>query len=501
MGNIHDFGFPFTSMGADRQYSAEEWRHYFTAFTISGIVTNQGNELKVNPQGTPNKTVYVDTGAALLQGAMRIFTGTTNLTIADNSSGNPRIDRIVARLNYDDRKIELAVLQGTPASSPVAPSLTRDATAYEISLAKIAVANGFTTITSPEITDERADTTVCGAANFTLGVIPPSGADAETIMLSVETADRFGLKGTNATVDNALLAISSDIEKLTINSLLTSLQMAANSTNIDAWCDLFSDDSMINASESSNYLISGGQLKANNTFSGGSTGTGQYLGRDVYASKCCQSFTPAVSGELTSVTVSIYKAGTPTDDLICELYAGSSGVPTGSALASESISITGLPTSAGYTTITFSTPYTLVSEQEYCIVLSRSGALNGTNYLLVPMGTAANGLTRSAQKLDVGSWSAYGKYFDISCKISVTATVVWNSVTSSEILNRMAVVADQALGVGDVVSWYVSDDGTNWVEISNLRQMYDTGFDGTDVYLKCVLTGDAEVSAVAWGGI
>jgi len=167
MGNINDFGFPFTSVGADRQYAAEEWRDYFAAFISSGINRNIGNGLRVNPQASPNKTVYTDTGAVLLLGAMRIFTSATNHTIADNSSGNPRIDRIVARINFTDRKIEQIVKRGTPAASPVAPSLTRDATAYEISLAKVTAANGFTTITAANITDERADTTVCGYASLT----------------------------------------------------------------------------------------------------------------------------------------------------------------------------------------------------------------------------------------------------------------------------------------------------------------------------------------------
>jgi len=162
MGNLNDLGFPFTSIGGDRQYSAADWRDYFGTLFSNGVVQGAVNGLEVKPQASPNKTVYVDTGVAVINGAMRIADTTTNLTIADNTSGNPRIDRIVARLNYTDRKIEFALRQGTPASSPVAPTLTRTASAWEISLAKIAVANGFSTITATEITDERTDEAVCG---------------------------------------------------------------------------------------------------------------------------------------------------------------------------------------------------------------------------------------------------------------------------------------------------------------------------------------------------
>lgn len=162
MANIHDLGFPFPSVAGDRQYSASEWREYFDALVTSGVVGEIENEMQVKPQAVPNKTVYVDTGAILIKGAMRSLASVVNLTLADNTSGNPRIDRIVARINYTDRKIEFVVKQGAPGASPEAPALVRNTTYWELSLAQIALANGYSTITASEITDERADTTVCG---------------------------------------------------------------------------------------------------------------------------------------------------------------------------------------------------------------------------------------------------------------------------------------------------------------------------------------------------
>ena len=155
MGKINDFGFPFASVTGDRQYSASEWRDYFTSLLTNGVVVEILNALKINPQAVANKTVFVDTGAVVINGCMRILDTTQNVTIADNTSGNARIDRIVARLNYTDRKVEFAVLTGTPAGSPVAPTLTQNTTVWEISLAQIAVANGFSTIIVGNITDQR----------------------------------------------------------------------------------------------------------------------------------------------------------------------------------------------------------------------------------------------------------------------------------------------------------------------------------------------------------
>lgn len=153
MAVINEFGMPFNDVGGDRTYSSADWRTYFDGMIISGVLGSIGNELAVTQQTVANKTVKIDTGAVLIKGAIRQIDTAESLNIADNTSGNPRIDRIVARLNNTDRKVEFTVKQGTPGAS--APALTQTSTIYEIPLAKIAVANGFSTITTGNITDDR----------------------------------------------------------------------------------------------------------------------------------------------------------------------------------------------------------------------------------------------------------------------------------------------------------------------------------------------------------
>ncbi len=164
MATINDYGFPFSSVGTDRQYGSAEWRDYFGRLISSGIIQNNANECKVKPQLTPNKTVFVDTGSIVITGAMLVVSAKVNLTIDQNTSGQARIDRIVARLNIADRKIEFAVLKGTPAVSPVAKALTRTSTIYELGLADITLANGYSTITAGIVADKRQDEGLCGFA-------------------------------------------------------------------------------------------------------------------------------------------------------------------------------------------------------------------------------------------------------------------------------------------------------------------------------------------------
>lgn len=189
MPNINDYGLPFTSQDGDRKYSALEWREYFSRLIHNGLIQNAANECQVKPQAAPNKTVYVDTGVVFINGAMRVLEEPVTLAVTENTSGNPRIDRVVARLNEASRTIEFAVLEGTPAVSPVAPDLTRTEGVYELGLADITLANGYSTITSGVINDKRWDVSLCGASSMTIGVIPPSGLEAETVILGDENKE------------------------------------------------------------------------------------------------------------------------------------------------------------------------------------------------------------------------------------------------------------------------------------------------------------------------
>lgn len=75
-----------------------------------------------------------------------------------------RIDRVIVEwktTDYADLP-DIKILKGTPSSTAAAPALTNNTTVRQISLAKISIAAGTTSITSSMITDERLDTSVCG---------------------------------------------------------------------------------------------------------------------------------------------------------------------------------------------------------------------------------------------------------------------------------------------------------------------------------------------------
>lgn len=145
-------------------YSANEWAHYWNLLNgIGSIFPNYGvlpgtgdgtyDPLQVIAVGAA--VVEVKIGAALVNGKIYETDAAVQLTVGANASGNPRIDTVILRVDYTAQTIRTVIKQGTPAGSPARPSLQQDTSIWEIPLADIAVANGFSSIAQSDITDRR----------------------------------------------------------------------------------------------------------------------------------------------------------------------------------------------------------------------------------------------------------------------------------------------------------------------------------------------------------
>lgn len=144
------------------EYSAQEAQLWFSGRT-SGVFA--AGELGVTAAG--GMKVYVGKGRAWL--AYEDFAGLAyantvrlDLTAQTSDANYDRIDRVIIRFDRTGNTVKAMILNGTPASSPTAPAITRNTTAYDISLARIRVKKGVTAITAADITDERLNPSVCG---------------------------------------------------------------------------------------------------------------------------------------------------------------------------------------------------------------------------------------------------------------------------------------------------------------------------------------------------
>lgn len=148
----------------------------------NGVARSVRNELAVTAGGV-GKTVLVRSGAGAAAGIVynQFTDNKQSPTFADNTSGNPRIDLIGFQVwtpgHAQEGRAELAILQGTPAASPVAPTPTQQAEngTWFQPLAAVNLPNNYSSITSGMITDMRrflldeiiqdaiAQAIVCGA--------------------------------------------------------------------------------------------------------------------------------------------------------------------------------------------------------------------------------------------------------------------------------------------------------------------------------------------------
>lgn len=141
-------------------------------FLTAGVVSS--SHYLVEQQTTPDMTVKVNTGRAYVfkgDGSMAYETRldtVVNATIGSNASGNPRKDSVVIKIdlavapnNFASNVASIAVVQGTPAASPLAPTDSEIQSAVGAGnpfyrLSDLDVANGAVSIISSNIYDTRA---------------------------------------------------------------------------------------------------------------------------------------------------------------------------------------------------------------------------------------------------------------------------------------------------------------------------------------------------------
>lgn len=137
---------------------------------LGGVFGGLGNPLQVTQLGTPAMSVLVNAGYCavphLSQGHGAYIFGQTaqgTLTVASNSSGQTRVDIVIARV-YDTGNsssfCDVEIVTGTPGGGqPATPGTS-------ILLAAITVASGASSVLNADITDKRAFTVAPG------GVLP-----------------------------------------------------------------------------------------------------------------------------------------------------------------------------------------------------------------------------------------------------------------------------------------------------------------------------------------
>lgn len=162
--------------GDERYYPAREFAEYFTQFIGNGIFKG-GTTLKVTATGK-DANVSLAVGHGWINGYKYTVYDAPLVLPIQPATTQDRIDRIVLRLDTSApvRAVQALVLQGTAASSPVAPGIVRSGDIYDLSLAQVRIKANSSIVLPENITDERLNNTVCGVVT---GVVQQ--ADTTTI--------------------------------------------------------------------------------------------------------------------------------------------------------------------------------------------------------------------------------------------------------------------------------------------------------------------------------
>lgn len=152
-----------------RTYSANVLARVLQKYFRNGVFNDVSTGLQV-VQST-GMAVTVKPGDALINGRHFYEESERKMTIAAANASLNRIDTVVCRLNLgvSALSIDLYVLTGTPAASPTAPALTRNASVYELGLANVLIVKNTTSIPQARITDTRLDSDRCGVVASIVG--------------------------------------------------------------------------------------------------------------------------------------------------------------------------------------------------------------------------------------------------------------------------------------------------------------------------------------------
>ena len=154
-------------------YSAEDVATYLCTRT-SGVYSKETN-FAVSNTGT--RQITVAPGLAWInyddfKGISVCSREENVLTVPEADNTLNRVDRVVLQFDTSENIAAIKLKTGTPAVAAQPPDILQNHNQYELGLCTISVPAGSTTVTAADITDTRADETVCGVMRDGVTGIP-----------------------------------------------------------------------------------------------------------------------------------------------------------------------------------------------------------------------------------------------------------------------------------------------------------------------------------------
>jgi len=152
----------FNSVNGDRVYNAQQMSEIFEGLITDGVYESVGDKMAVQPNN--GMTIQVATGRGWFNKHWVNNDTAYLITLEDADVTLNRYAAICVRVDDTDsvRDAALYVKYSEYATTPVKPTMTRTSSVNEYCLAYVYIKAGATAITNSDITDTRADESLCG---------------------------------------------------------------------------------------------------------------------------------------------------------------------------------------------------------------------------------------------------------------------------------------------------------------------------------------------------
>lgn len=179
-----------------------QWSELHVPLANPGFVNGMSQTV-----GSGTREVDLASGTAYAVGTYHVASATT-VALSANGSGNPRIDTIVVNIDFTTDSASITAVEGTPASSPVPPTLTQTAgVEWEVPICDVLVDDGATTFSTADFTD-RCLQPFTGRAGLN-DILVEVGTT--TINETISYGTTFpSIPFTLATTDNSLFSVAVD---------------------------------------------------------------------------------------------------------------------------------------------------------------------------------------------------------------------------------------------------------------------------------------------------
>lgn len=153
------FVFPLKSINGSNMYNNDDFRQYFANFISTGILANVplagSTAFQVTQTDNPSMNVIVGSGVAWIIGGQVMNTSPLSFQIPAPLTSQSRTDSIVVQWSNSSNNGDIIYKQNST-------QVIQTNDVYELQLCKILVPANATNIPQANITDMRADTSVCG---------------------------------------------------------------------------------------------------------------------------------------------------------------------------------------------------------------------------------------------------------------------------------------------------------------------------------------------------